>query len=67
MEMEKVVRFLEEGIKKIETKFFLRGIEEGKLEEILNIAEQMMKLNYHIEEIVKITNLSEEEIKGLNV
>ena len=41
------------------------GLEEGILQEKLSIARQMLKNNFSIEDIIKCTNLSKEDILGL--
>ena len=48
---------LNKGIKK--------GKKEGAIENNLKIAKKLKEMNYEVEEIIKITELSKEEIENL--
>ena len=56
---------LEKGLQKGIEKGLQKGIEEGKNTEKIAITKKMLEKNMSIEEIMKITSLSQQEIEKL--
>ncbi|WLR51870.1 Rpn family recombination-promoting nuclease/putative transposase [Bacillus tianshenii] len=55
----------EEAVMKIETSWHKKGREEGRKSSLYEVAEKMLREGFSIEQIKKITELSEEEIEKL--
>ena len=58
-EEEKYIQNTEKNIARRE------GLKEGELNAIVNIAKKLLKDNYTIDEIVKLTELSKDQVKNL--
>ena len=58
-------RGTEEGLKQGIEEGFQQGIEKGQKDALYNIAKQLLNKGFSINEIKKLTNLSENEIKSL--
>ena len=56
---------LEEGLQQGIEKGLQQGIEKGQKDALYNIAKQLLNKGFSINEIKKLTNLSENEIKSL--
>ena len=56
---------LKEGLEKGQKQGIEKGIEQGKKENNLSIAKKMLEEKIPLETIIKITNLSKEDIENL--
>jgi len=59
---EGIKQGLEQGIKQGIEQGIQQGIEQGKKQEKIEIVKKLLELNTTIEDIIKVTNLTREEI-----